>query len=42
MTLRLLAEHAVPRNYRNDAVLFLAGDEAQGLFVIVSGSEIFH
>ena len=38
MTLRLLAEHAVPRNYRKDEVLFLAGEEAQGLFVIVSGS----
>lgn len=37
-TLSLLAEHAVPRHYRKDEVLFLAGDEAYGLFVIVNGS----
>jgi CRP-like cAMP-binding protein len=37
-TLRLLAEHAVPRHYRKDEVLFLAGEKAHGLFVIVSGS----
>lgn len=37
-TLGLLAEHAAPRHYRKDEVLFLAGEEAHGLFVIVSGS----
>lgn len=37
-TLGLLAEHAVPRQYRKDEVLFLAGEEAHGLFVIVRGS----
>ena len=37
-TLRLVAEHAVPRHYRRDEVLFLAGEEAHGLFVIVNGS----
>jgi len=31
-TLSLLAEHAVPRHYRKDEVLFLAGEEAHGLF----------
>jgi CRP/FNR family cyclic AMP-dependent transcriptional regulator len=37
-TLRALAARAVERRYRRDEVLFLAGDGAQGLFVIVSGS----
>jgi CRP-like cAMP-binding protein len=37
-TLSLLAEHAVSRHYQKDEVLFLAGAEAQGLFVVVSGS----
>ena len=37
-TLSLLAEHAMPRHYGKDEVLFLAGDEAHGLFVIVNGS----
>jgi CRP/FNR family transcriptional regulator len=37
-TLQVLAEHAVGRFYRKDEVLFLAGEEARGLFVIVSGS----
>ena len=37
-TLSLLAEHAVPRHYRKGDVLFLAGGEADGLFVIVNGS----
>jgi CRP/FNR family transcriptional regulator len=37
-TLRVLAEHAVARHFRKDEVLFLAGQEADGLFVIVSGS----
>lgn len=37
-TLSLLAMQAVPRNYRKGEVLFLAGEEARGLFVIVNGS----
>ena len=37
-TLSLLAEHAMPRHYRKDEALFFAGEEAHGLFVIVSGS----
>lgn len=37
-TLSLLAEHAVPRRYQKGEFLFLAGEEAHGLFVIVSGS----
>ena len=37
-TLNLLAEHAMPRHYRKDEALFFAGEEAHGLFVIVSGS----
>jgi CRP-like cAMP-binding protein len=37
-TLQSLAEHALPRHYRKDEVLFLAGQEARGLFVIVNGS----
>lgn len=37
-TLQLLAEHAKPHHYRKDEVLFLAGEEAHGLFVIVNGS----
>jgi CRP/FNR family transcriptional regulator len=37
-TLSLIAEHAAPRHYRKNEVLFLAGEEAHGLFVIVSGS----
>lgn len=37
-TLRLLAKHAVPRHYRKDELLFVAGQEAHGLFVIVNGS----
>lgn len=36
--LRKLAEVAVERRIRRDEVLFLAGDEASGLFVIVEGS----
>ena len=38
ITLNVLAEHAVSRHYRKDEVLFLAGEEAHGLFVIVNGS----
>ena len=37
-TLGLLAEHAIPRHYRKDDVLFIAGQEAHGLFIIVNGS----
>jgi CRP-like cAMP-binding protein len=37
-TLNLVAEYAVPRHYRKDETLFLAGEEAHGLFVIVNGS----
>jgi CRP-like cAMP-binding protein len=37
-TLRVLAEHAVARHFRKDEVLFLMGQEARGLFVIVRGS----
>lgn len=37
-TLSLLAKHAVPRHYRKDELLFVAGQEAHGLFVIVNGS----
>lgn len=37
-TLGLLAERAVVHHYRKDEVLFFAGEEARGLFVIVSGS----
>jgi len=37
-TLRLIAERAVPRSFRKDEVLFIAGDKARGLYVIVKGS----
>lgn len=37
-TLTLLAARAVPRHYRKGEVLFVAGEEARGLFVIVDGS----
>jgi CRP-like cAMP-binding protein len=36
--LNALAERAVERRVARDEILFVAGDEAQGLFVIVSGS----
>jgi len=36
--LQALAEHAVERHLARDEILFLAGDEAQGLFVVVSGA----
>jgi CRP/FNR family transcriptional regulator len=36
--LSVLAQHAVSRHYRKDEVLFFAGEEAHGLFVIVNGS----
>lgn len=37
-TLRSIAEHAVARHFRKDELLFIAGDKAQGLYVIVNGS----
>ena len=37
-TLMLLAEHALPRRYRKDELLFRAGEQSRGLFVIVKGS----
>src|SRR5262249_23682731 len=36
--LRALAERAVERRLSRDEILFVAGDEAAGLFVIVSGA----
>ena len=38
VTLRSIAEHALPRRYRKNEVVFVAGQEALGLFVIVEGS----
>jgi len=37
-TLRVLAQRAVERTFRKDEVLFVAGDEARGLYVIVEGA----
>jgi CRP-like cAMP-binding protein len=37
-TLRVLAEHAVERRFQKDEVLFVAGEEARGLYVIVEGA----
>ncbi|HLN99879.1 MAG TPA: Crp/Fnr family transcriptional regulator [Pyrinomonadaceae bacterium] len=37
-TLRLLAERALERRFQKDEVLFVAGEEAQGLYVIVAGA----
>lgn len=36
--LRLLADRALERNLEKDEILFLAGDEARGMFVIVEGA----
>lgn len=36
--LRLVALRALPRIFRKDEVLFIAGEKARGLYVIVSGS----
>src|SRR5687768_6451844 len=36
--LRSIAERAVTRYFRKDEVLFIAGEKAEGLYVIVSGS----
>jgi CRP/FNR family transcriptional regulator len=37
-TLSLLAERAVERKFQKDEVLFVAGEEARGLYVIVQGA----
>lgn len=37
-TLARLAERAVERRYERDEILFIAGEEARGLYVIVEGS----
>lgn len=37
-TLRLLAERAFERRFQKDEVLFVAGEEAHGLYVIVAGA----
>lgn len=37
-TLRVLAERAFERRFQKDEVLFVAGDEAHGLYVIVAGA----
>ena len=37
-TLKVLAERAVERRYDTDEVLFIAGDEARGLYVVVEGA----
>lgn len=37
-TLKVLAERAVERRYERDEVLFIAGDEARGLYVVVEGA----
>ena len=36
--LRALAERAIERRLTRDEVLFVAGDEAAGLFVVVTGA----
>lgn len=36
--LRRLADRALERNLRKDEILFIAGDEARGMFVIVEGA----
>jgi CRP/FNR family transcriptional regulator len=36
--LRALAERAIERKLSRDEILFVAGDEARGLFVVVAGS----
>jgi CRP/FNR family transcriptional regulator len=37
-TLRVLAERAFERRFQKDEVLFVAGEEAHGLYVIVAGA----
>jgi len=36
--LRSIAERAIARHFRKDELLFIAGEKAQGLYVIVDGS----
>jgi CRP-like cAMP-binding protein len=36
--LRVVAEHAVGRRLKKDEILFMAGEEARGLYVVVEGS----
>lgn len=37
-TLRVLAERAVEKRFQKDEILFVAGEEARGLYVIVEGA----
>ncbi|SRR6266496_84193 len=37
-TIRALSERAIERRFKKDEVLFVAGDEARGLYVIVEGA----
>ena len=37
-TLRMLADRAIERTFQKDEVLFIAGDDVTGLYVIVQGS----
>jgi CRP/FNR family transcriptional regulator len=37
-TLRVLSQRAIERRFKKDEVLFIAGDEARGLYVIVDGA----
>jgi len=37
-TLRVVAERALERRFQKDEVLFVAGEEAQGMYVIVEGA----
>src|SRR5262245_36262137 len=37
-TLRALAERSLEQHFQRDEVLFVAGEEARGLFVIVEGA----
>src|SRR5215510_15462256 len=37
-TLRSIADRAVARHFRKDELLFIAGEKAEGLYVIVDGS----
>jgi CRP-like cAMP-binding protein len=37
-TIRVLSERAIERGFKKDEVLFIAGEEARGLYVIVKGA----
>jgi CRP/FNR family transcriptional regulator len=37
-TIRVLSERAIERQFKKDEVLFIAGEEARGLYVIVEGA----